>query len=113
MPCIYILTNKNTKTVLITKTFSPRYRYGCFVDWNAVSVLSWQALWQEMSRPDVVRAADEAARGCARLRHDENVLAAPEHEPAAIHLPERLRAPPDYTTDTGRYYTHSYTTKRC
>ncbi|CAH2089063.1 unnamed protein product [Euphydryas editha] len=59
-----------------------------------------QALWQEMraaARPDVVRAADEAAR----LRHDENVLgAAPA--PPAIRLPDELSGPVVYSADDGR-----------
>ncbi|CAK1550289.1 unnamed protein product [Leptosia nina] len=57
-----------------------------------------QALWEEMRgvRPDVVRAADEAA-----MRHDENVLPAPP-APPALSLPPALRAPHTYTTDDGR-----------
>ncbi|XP_045502069.1 enhancer of mRNA-decapping protein 3 [Colias croceus] len=67
-----------------------------------------QALWEEMRsgagagvRPDVVRAADEAASAAAaRLRHDENVLgAAPP--PRALRLPAALRAPHEYATDDG------------
>lgn len=59
-----------------------------------------QALWREMgaaARPDVVRAADEAAR----FRHDENVLgAAPA--PRDIRLPDELRGPVVFSADDGR-----------
>ncbi|XP_038211456.1 enhancer of mRNA-decapping protein 3 [Zerene cesonia] len=64
-----------------------------------------QALWEEMrtgARPDVVRAADEAAAAAAaavRLRHDENVLgAAPP--PRATRLPGPCAH--EYATDEGR-----------
>ncbi|XP_041984498.1 enhancer of mRNA-decapping protein 3 [Aricia agestis] len=55
-----------------------------------------RALWERMrGRPDVVRAADDAAR----YRHDENVLgAAPA--PAAIALRDELRVG-SYSTDDG------------
>ncbi|XP_046970336.1 enhancer of mRNA-decapping protein 3 [Vanessa cardui] len=59
-----------------------------------------QALWEEMrsaARPDVVRAADEAAR----FRHDENVLGAAPALPA-IRLPDELRGPVVYSADDGR-----------
>lgn len=49
------------------------------------------------ARPDVVRAADEAAR----FRHDENVLgAAPA--PRDIRLPDELRGPVVFSADDGR-----------
>ncbi|XP_050352895.1 enhancer of mRNA-decapping protein 3 isoform X2 [Nymphalis io] len=59
-----------------------------------------QALWEEMrsaARPDVVRAADDAAR----FRHDENVLGAAPALPA-IRLPDELRGPVVYSADDGR-----------
>ncbi|CAH0724105.1 unnamed protein product, partial [Brenthis ino] len=59
-----------------------------------------QALWQEMraaARPDVVRAADDAAR----FRHDENVLGAAPALPA-IRLPPELAGPVVYSADDGR-----------
>ncbi|OWR47899.1 hypothetical protein KGM_210509 [Danaus plexippus plexippus] len=61
-----------------------------------------QALWEEMrttaaTRPDVVRAADEAAR----YRHDENVLGS---APPADHItvPADRRGPVVYAADDGR-----------
>ncbi|XP_072943028.1 enhancer of mRNA-decapping protein 3 [Epargyreus clarus] len=59
-----------------------------------------QALWEQMraaARPDVVRAADDAARS---FRHDEHVL--PPHEPDGIAVPAELCAGAALRTDDGR-----------
>ncbi|KAH9641854.1 hypothetical protein HF086_014664 [Spodoptera exigua] len=66
-----------------------------------LALFNKRALWEQIRnshKPDVVRQADDVGK----FRHDENVLGgAPPAPRCALRLPDALRGPADYVTDSG------------
>lgn len=66
-----------------------------------LALFNKRALWEQIRnshKPDVVRQADDVGK----FRHDENIIGgAPAAPRRALRLPDALRGPCDYVTDTG------------